>query len=406
MAVAGLECGADRLDGLLGGALEDAEADRGELDAVVEGECVHAHDARPVPATSDGYRQRLLPRPARAYRGSMDPSSEVRDFLRTRRERVTPQQVGLPDFGGDRRVKGLRREELALIAGMSVDYYIRLERGNLTGVSESVLESLSRALRLDDAERAPVRPRARAERLGDHRRSPRVEGPADRAAGARRHDHARLGPQRPLRLPRRQRPGPRAVLAAVPRPRRPPNTAGFAFLDPRGQEFWRDWDIIASDMVAVLRAEAARHPYDKGLTDLIGELSTRSEESGSAGPRTASRGTERGEAGAPPRRSATSTSPTRRWSWRRHRSDPHRLRTEPGSPSEERLQLLANLVATAAAAVPVPETDERDRVHPDHRPRRIARIDRPAPVPGAPSGRSTSSPATASSRSGCAPRPP
>lgn len=85
----------------------------------------------------------------------MDTTNEVRDFLRTRRARVTRRQVGLPDFGGAaRRVKGLRREELALIAGMSVDYYIRLERGNLTGVSESVLEALSRALRLDDAEHA------------------------------------------------------------------------------------------------------------------------------------------------------------------------------------------------------------------------------------------------------------
>jgi transcriptional regulator with XRE-family HTH domain len=84
----------------------------------------------------------------------MDNRDEVRDFLTTRRERLTPEQAGIPFFGGKRRVKGLRREEVAMLAGMSTDYYTRLERGNLTGVSQSVLQALARALHLDEAERA------------------------------------------------------------------------------------------------------------------------------------------------------------------------------------------------------------------------------------------------------------
>src|SRR6476646_3889442 len=108
----------------------------------------------------------------------MDNRNEVRDFLKSRRERLTPEQAGLPLYGGNRRVPGLRREEVALLAGMSVDYYVRLERGNLSGASESVLESLASALQLDDAERAHLYDLARAssgrssvERCRDHGRT-------------------------------------------------------------------------------------------------------------------------------------------------------------------------------------------------------------------------------------------
>jgi transcriptional regulator with XRE-family HTH domain len=283
----------------------------------------------------------------------MDSTSEVRDFLRTRRERITPQQAGLPDFGGSRRVKGLRREELALVSGMSVDYYIRLERGNLTGVSESVLESLSRALHLDDAEHAHLFDLARAQNAS--------------ATTRRKTPTSRVRPnvQRMLdsmTVPAWVRNGRSDFLAgnALARalyaplfldPAAAPNTARFAFLDPRGKDFWVDWDSVAADMVAVLRAEAARSPYDKGLTELIGELSTRSD--------------------------------TFRQLWAahsvmRHLNGAKRMHhpevgqldltyeamelstdtgltlivygTEPGSASEERLRLLASLAATAAAA--------------------------------------------------------
>jgi transcriptional regulator with XRE-family HTH domain len=205
----------------------------------------------------------------------------VREFLVTRRARVTPEQVGLPVFGGHRRVQGLRREEVAMLAGVSVDYYTRLERGRLDGASESVLEALARALRLDEAERAHLFDLARGTRSV-------VRGRRRPAA-----DRVRPGVQRVLDamagVPAWVRNGRADVLAVnalgralyapvLDSPAGPANTARFAFLDPRGRGFYRDWDKTADDMVAILRVEAGRNPYDRGLTDLIGELSTRSEE--------------------------------------------------------------------------------------------------------------------------------
>jgi len=103
----------------------------------------------------------------------MDTRNDIREFLTTRRARLTPDQAGLPDFGGRRRVPGLRREEVALIAGMSIEYYVRLERGNATGVSEAVLEGISRALQLDDAERSHLYDLVRAANQGAHPRRQR-----------------------------------------------------------------------------------------------------------------------------------------------------------------------------------------------------------------------------------------
>ena len=93
---------------------------------------------------------------------TMDPKIEIREFLASRRARITPDQVGLPVYGNSRRVPGLRREEVAMLAGVSVDYYTRLERGSAGGVSESVLDALARALRLDEAERSHLFDLARA----------------------------------------------------------------------------------------------------------------------------------------------------------------------------------------------------------------------------------------------------
>src|SRR5919112_258720 len=112
--------------------------------------------AGPGSARRSGYRQCLPPLRRAAYRGAVsrtDLSAEIRDFLSTRRARITPEQAGLPAYGGNRRVKGLRREEVAMLAGVSVDYYVRMERGSLRGASESVLDALADALRLDEAER-------------------------------------------------------------------------------------------------------------------------------------------------------------------------------------------------------------------------------------------------------------
>lgn len=210
----------------------------------------------------------------------MDTTSEVRDFLSTRRAKLTPQQAGLPMYGTNRRVPGLRRDEVALLAGISVEYYTRLERGNLRGVSESVLDAIATALQLDDAERVHLFDLARTANASTSSRR--------RSASSR----VRPGIQRVLdamiTAPAWVRNGRSDVLATnrlgralysplFEDPVRPANTARFAFLSPRGQEFYVDWESVAKDMVAVLRTEAGRNPYDKGLTDLIGELSTRSD---------------------------------------------------------------------------------------------------------------------------------
>lgn len=209
----------------------------------------------------------------------MDTRSEVREFLFTRRARITPDQAGLPVFGGNRRVAGLRREEVALLAGVSVDYYTRLERGDLSGASDSVLDSLARALQLDDAETAHLFDLARAANASPLARKPRKR-PDDLRPGIRRlldaiteapaiisnsyFDYVaanRLG--RALYAP----------VFAEPAP----NSARFAFLDPAAQDFYDDWDLVTRDLVAAMRGEAGRNPYDKRLSDLVGELSTRSE---------------------------------------------------------------------------------------------------------------------------------
>jgi transcriptional regulator with XRE-family HTH domain len=213
----------------------------------------------------------------------MDARNDIREFLTSRRARITPEQAGLPAYGTNRRVKGLRREEVALLAGISAEYYVRLERGNLGGVSEDVLDRIARALQLDEAERMHLFDLARAANSAPHRRS------------ARRPTQERVRPvvQRILDslvgVPAVVRNERLDVLAAnqlgeafyaplFDDPVRPVNSARFVFLNPRATEFFLDWDTIANDAVGILRAEAGRDPYDKRLSDLIGELSTRSEE--------------------------------------------------------------------------------------------------------------------------------
>jgi transcriptional regulator with XRE-family HTH domain len=210
----------------------------------------------------------------------VDNRSEVRDFLASRRARITPEQAGLPAFGPNRRVTGLRREEVALLAGVSVDYYTRLERGNLNGVSASVLEALAGALQLDEAERAHLFDLAHA--ASATTRSPRP-GKQRVRPGVQRILDAMTG------VPAYVRNGRRDVLAAnrlgyalyseaYVDPARPVNIARFVFLNPRARTFFVNWERAANDTVAILRIEAGRSPYDQGLTNLVGELSTRSEE--------------------------------------------------------------------------------------------------------------------------------
>ena len=212
----------------------------------------------------------------------MDTKKEIREFLTSRRARITPGQVGLPVYGDNRRVPGLRREEVALLAGVSVDYYTRLERGNLSGVSESVLEALVRALQLDEAERAhlfdlaraaqPTTPARRRPR-SKQRVRPSVQRILDAMTGAPALvQNGRLDILAANQLGR-------ALYSEMYRdPARPVNHARFVFLSPRAQDFYGDWERAAGDTVALLRSEAGRDPYDRDLSDLVGELSTRSDE--------------------------------------------------------------------------------------------------------------------------------
>jgi transcriptional regulator with XRE-family HTH domain len=211
----------------------------------------------------------------------VDTKSEIREFLTSRRAKITPEQAGLPVYGGSRRVPGLRREEVSLLAGVSVDYYTRLERGNMNGVSEIVLEALARALQLDEAERAHLFDLARA--AGPMARTRRRSAPKQVRPSVRRildamTDAPALVQNGRLDILAANRLGRALYSELYLDPTRPVNHARFTFLDPRAHDFYPDWDRAANDGVALLRAEAGRYPYDRGLTDLVGELSTRSEE--------------------------------------------------------------------------------------------------------------------------------
>jgi transcriptional regulator with XRE-family HTH domain len=211
-----------------------------------------------------------------------DVRGEIREFLSTRRAKVSPEQAGLPVYGGDRRrVAGLRREEVALLAGISSEYYTRLERGNATGVSESVIDGIAHALQLDEAERAHLLDLLRtAGSTRPPRRRPapqRVRPTVQRVLDSMRGTPAFVLNGR-LDVLAANTLG-RALYSPVyADPLRPPNNARFVFLDPHASDFFREWDKVANDTVALLRAEVGRDPYDRRLSDMIGELSTRSDE--------------------------------------------------------------------------------------------------------------------------------
>ena len=280
----------------------------------------------------------------------MDHRTAVSDFLRTRRDRITPEQAGI--IGGSRRrVPGMRREEVAMLAGVSVEYYARMERGDLAGVSAEVLDSVAQALRLDEAERdhlddlaraAGPRPMRRRKKACEKGVTPAFQRFLDAVTGApvwvrdRRMDFVAanaLG--RALYAPLFEDPSGRA------------NTARFTFLDPAARLFFPDWEANADGIVATMRTYAGQNPLDKGLTDLIGELVTRSDAF------------------------------RQRWSVhdvRHHRAGAKRIHhpvvgdlelsyeamdlpaspdwfmfaytAEPGSPTEERIRLLGSLAAT------------------------------------------------------------
>ncbi|MCO5996258.1 helix-turn-helix transcriptional regulator [Actinoallomurus rhizosphaericola] len=211
----------------------------------------------------------------------MGLENEVRDFLTSRRARITPDDAGLPVYGGIRRVPGLRREEVALLAGVSVDYYNRLERGRLRGVSENVLDSIARVLRLDEAEHAHLRDLARAANATPAKRrrtTPRGVRPAlQQLLDAMTEAAAGILNDR-MDILAANRLGRALYADAFSESGRPANLARFAFLDPRSTDFYADWETAADDTVAILRSAAGGNPYDRDLSDLIGALSTRSED--------------------------------------------------------------------------------------------------------------------------------
>lgn len=211
--------------------------------------------------------------------GVVTISSDVQEFLKSRRARITPQMAGLQTYGGIRRVPGLRREELAMISGISVDYYNRLERGNLSGVSGGILESLARSLQLDDAERDYFFDLAKAANTSpprQRRRStqkvrPSVQHLLDGMTGVPAFvQNGRLDVLAMNDLAR-------TLYHAEDEDTEPVNFARYLFLDDTSLAQLTAWDPMARDTVAILRQEAARDPHSRELSELIGELSTRSE---------------------------------------------------------------------------------------------------------------------------------
>ena len=205
----------------------------------------------------------------------------MREFLVSRRAKITPERAGIPT-AGQRRVPGLRRSEVAALAGMSVEYYAKLERGSLAGVSASVLDAIARALQLDEAERAHLL---------------RLAHEADGSAAIVRRSRPKHWTVRPsLQWTLDSITAPAIVvnnrldlLAANHLGRAmhsdlytnrggPPNFARFTFLDDAARRFYPGWDVAADMTVANLRTAAGKDPHDKGLHDLVGELCTRSDD--------------------------------------------------------------------------------------------------------------------------------
>ncbi|MER5582259.1 helix-turn-helix transcriptional regulator [Streptomyces asoensis] len=210
--------------------------------------------------------------------GTLDPRAELSEFLRTRRARLKPEDVGLPDYGRYRRVPGLRREELAQLAGVSVAYYTRLEQGNGQHVSPEVLDAIARALRLSDAEHAHLthlaKPKQKKKPAG---RTQQVRGPLRTLLDTMDGVPAILvGRRSDILLWNRMAAAVFGDWAELPA--REQNWARLVFLKPEYRDLFVDWEHKASDVVAQLRMDAGSHPNDPRLSALVGELSVKSEE--------------------------------------------------------------------------------------------------------------------------------
>ncbi|MGW1395677.1 helix-turn-helix transcriptional regulator [Streptomyces nigra] len=292
----------------------------------------------------------------------MDNQAEVREFLTSRRAKITPEQAGLP-AGPRRRVPGLRRSEVAALADVSVEYYAKLERGNLAGVSPAVLEAVARALRLDDAERAHLLHLAQAADGSDILARPR------RRATIRRwkpHPSLQWTLDAVTEGPAFVRNG-RMDLLAINRlarafyadvyadPHNQENLARFTFLSPDARRFYPDWDQAADISVAILRTEAGRNPHDKDLHDLVGELSTRSD---AFRTRWGAHDVRHHGTGFKRYHHAAVGDLTLAYEGLEMAAEPGLTLTiytaEPASPSEQSLRLLASWAATSQPPEPAP----------------------------------------------------
>ncbi|MDT9698882.1 helix-turn-helix transcriptional regulator [Streptomyces sp. P17] len=212
--------------------------------------------------------------------GGLDRRAELSEFLRTRRARLKPEDVGLPDYGRHRRVPGLRREELAQLAGVSVAYYTRLEQGNGRNVSAEVLDSIARALRLSDAEHAHLthlaKPKQHKKKAGPARAQqvrPALRHLLDSMADVPAYISGRRSDVLAWNRMASALFGDWGELPAQER-----NWARLVFLNPAYRELFVDWDQKAYDIVSYLRMDAGCHPDDPLLSALVGELSVKSEE--------------------------------------------------------------------------------------------------------------------------------
>ncbi|MGW0863983.1 MULTISPECIES: helix-turn-helix domain-containing protein [Streptomyces] len=216
--------------------------------------------------------------PAAQSGGGLDRRAELSEFLRTRRARLKPEDVGLPDFGR-RRVPGLRREELAQLAGVSVAYYTRLEQGNGRNVSAEVLDAIARALRLSDAEHAHLTHLAKPKQ---HKKKPVARTQQVRPTLRHLLDSIEtvpayiVGRRSDILAWNRMAAALFGDWAELPAPER--NWARLVFLRPEYHDLFVEWDRKAQDMVGYLRMDAGRHPDDPRLSALVGELSVKSEE--------------------------------------------------------------------------------------------------------------------------------
>jgi len=292
----------------------------------------------------------------------MDNRSEVREFLTSRRARVAPEDAGIV-AGGNRRVPGLRRGEVAILAGVSVEYYGKIERGDIAGVSEAVLGAIARALRLSDAERAHLFDLAR----GAH---------APVATSSRPGAGEAASMPRPMQAildaitggPALVRNGRMDILATnllarglhagtLDTPARG-NIARYTFLDPRARDFYPDPDSAADVVVAILRTEAGRNPHDAAMQDLVDELT-----SGSESFRTRWHAHEVRQHGGGTKRFAHRAVGDLSFAYEEMQFVQHPGLTflvyvpDPGSTSEERMRLLASWQATRDLMEPAAAAD-------------------------------------------------